>query len=616
MTRKLLYFFIATLCITQQDFAQSKNKKTAENWIKQNTKQLEIQPHHNFKMLFNRKGPAGETLRYYQMINDVQVLGAELTIHISPKGNVDFHQSTYDKNAAIINTVPTITKENALDRAKRELKVRGNVSIQDVKLYVYNKLDETKLVYQVLTKSEFLNGYWETIVDAKTGDVLSTKDTALYCKHNKEKNKKNSGKKSVLEKEKKAVSFMASGTGMVFDPDPLGPGKNIYGGNYSDNNDATNTQLNTARVAITLPDVNFSGGQYTLKGQYAEIKNVGGPNTGLFKQASNAFNFTRDQRGFEAVNVYYHVDKSLRYINETLGITLVSRFNSGIVHFDPHGHNGDDQSTYGGGQLEFGEGGVDDGEDVDVILHELGHGLHDWANNGAGISSQTGEGFGDYWAMSYKRSLGHWDSSDPSYHYVFGWDGHNPNWPGRISNSTNTYPGDIVGQTHADGQIINAALMQIWDAIGKTKTDAAFLEGMAMTNGTTNQKVAATAIRLAAKNMAEAGTYGMTCADVDQMTTIFNARGYTLPALGCMPLAISEFEIKDISIFPNPAKNSITIKNISKEYSVEIFNLIGQKVMDKNITPNDNQIDVSTISDGTYLVKLKDYSGALKFIKL
>jgi len=620
MKQKLLYFFIGAFCFTQLILAQSANEKTAENWIKQNTKSLEIQSNHDFKMLFNRKGPAGETLRFYQMVNGVQVLGAELTIHISPKGDVDFHQSTYDKKVAVINTVPSITKEAALEKAKRKLKVKGNISIQDVKLYVYNKLDQTRLVYRVLTKSEFLNGYWETIVDAKSGNILGTKDIAKYCFHNKDKDKnkgkKKEIKKSILEKGNPAISMMASGTGMVFNPDPLGPTAQLYAGNYVDNNDATNTQLDAAREAVTLIDIDFTGGQYTLKGQYAEIKSFGAPNTGLFKQASSAFNFNRNEQGFEAVTVYYHVDKSMRYINETLGITLVSTYNSGVVHFDPHGHNGDDQSTYGGGQLEFGEGGVDDGEDSDVILHELGHGLHDWANNGAGISSQTGEGFGDYWAMSYKRSLGHWQPSDPSYHYVFGWDGHNPFWNGRVTNTTDTYPSGITGGTHNDGQIISAALMQIWDAIGKTKTDAAFLEGMAMTNGSTNQKVAATAIRLAAKNMAEAGTYGMTCADVDQMTTIFNARGYTLPVLACTPLAISEFEIKNISISPNPATNSITFKNIAKEYTIEVFNIIGQKVMDQKVDPNNNKIDVTNIANGAYILKLKDYSGALKFIKL
>ena len=42
----------------------------------------------------------------------------------------------------------------------------------------------------------------------------------------------------------------------------------------------------------------------------------------------------------------------------------------------PHGFNGADNSSYspGTGRLQFGEGGVDDAEDSDVVHHELGHG--------------------------------------------------------------------------------------------------------------------------------------------------------------------------------------------------------------------------------------------------
>ena len=83
MKQKLLAFFIGAFYATQVMVAQSPNEKTAQNWIKQNTKKFNIQPHHNFKMLFNRKGPSGETLRYYQMVNDVQVYDAEFTIHIN-----------------------------------------------------------------------------------------------------------------------------------------------------------------------------------------------------------------------------------------------------------------------------------------------------------------------------------------------------------------------------------------------------------------------------------------------------------------------------------------------------------------------------------------------------
>ena len=42
-------------------------------------------------MLFSRSGLSGETFRYYQMLNDVQVFDAEITVHVSNKGNVTYH---------------------------------------------------------------------------------------------------------------------------------------------------------------------------------------------------------------------------------------------------------------------------------------------------------------------------------------------------------------------------------------------------------------------------------------------------------------------------------------------------------------------------------------------
>ena len=617
MNQKLLYLFIGAFCFTQLILAQSANEKIAENWIKQNTKNLEIQPNHDFKMLFSRKGPSGETLRYYQMINDVQVYNAELTIHINTIGDVSYTASTYKKNAESISTTPNITTNEAFSIATNNLGINGTVTQKEQKLYVYPIEDQTKLVYSIKTQSETLNGYCETIIDAHTANIISTKDVAFYYEHHEEEKDK---KKKQTSSESKAVSIMATGRAMVFIPEPLSAASSTYVAPYLDNNDATNASFDAARTQVNLPDIEFSGGLYKLKGQYAEIASLQNPNTGLFTQASSDFFFTRDQSGFEPANVYYHLDNNLRYINETLGITLVSLYNSGVVRFDAHAHNGADQSTYGGGSLNFGEGGIDDAECADVILHELGHGLHDWVTNG-NLSQTNGlsEGCGDYWAQSYSRSVNSWTQGaqgSDMYNKVFKWDG-NDTWNGRRSDVTALYPDDLVGGgPHTDGQMWATVLMEIYDIIGRQKTDAAFLEGLGMTNGSTGQQDAAIAVRQAAMDMVIANRFGMTCADVDTMTARFTARGYTMPALDCAALDVSEFEIKDISIFPNPATSSITIKNIKKEYTVEVFNLIGQKVMDSKISPNNNQIDVSNISNGAYILKLKDYSGALKFIKL
>ena len=91
----------------------------------------------------------------------------------------------------------------------------------------------------------------------------------------------------------------------------------------------------------------------------------------------------------------------MRYMNLTLGVTVHPTAYPGGVQYDPHGLNGVDNSHYTSGpeQLAFGEGGVDDDEDADVIVHELGHGIHDWVtNNGLSQVQGLSEGLGDYFA--------------------------------------------------------------------------------------------------------------------------------------------------------------------------------------------------------------------------
>ncbi|MGB0896309.1 MAG: T9SS type A sorting domain-containing protein [Flavobacteriaceae bacterium] len=607
MKQQLRYLSIITFCCMQVVFAQRTNEKIAEQWIKNNSKQLDIQPEHHFKMLFNRKGPSGETLRYYQMVNDVRVYNAELTIHINTLGKVSHVANSYNKHIETINTIPNISKNEALALTAKHLDITGTITQKEEQLFVYPINGDTTLAYSIKTLSTSLNGYWETIIDAHNGQIISSKDVAFYYNHH-EKEK---------EKPKKSTHMRrANGTAKVFIPEPLSAASSTYTAPYLDNNDATNSAFDAIRTDVILEGIEFSGGQYHLSGPYAEIASLQNPNTGLFSQASPDFHFTRDQSGFEAANTYYHLHESLKYINETLGITLVSLYNGGVVRFDAHAHNGADQSTYGGGSLNFGEGGIDDAECADVILHELGHGLHDWVTNG-GLSQVNGlsEGCGDYWAQSYSRSVNSWDSSHNMYNKVFKWDG-NSTWNGRRSDVTAIYPDDLVGGgPHTDGQIWATVLMEIYDIIGKTKTDAAFLEGLGMTNGSTNQPQAATAVRQAAMDMVLAGRYGMTCADIDVMTARFNARGYNLSPLDCNSLGINDYEMQEITIHPNPATNHITVKNITKQITVDIYNVIGQRIKTQHITPEQNRLSVTTLSNGIYFLKINDTDRTIKFIK-
>ena len=58
--------------------------------------------------------------------------------------------------------------------------------------------------------------------------------------------------------------------------------------------------------------------------------------------------------------------------------------------------------------ITFGNGGVDDAEDLEVIWHEYGHAIQDDQVPGFGATHDAnaiGEGFGDYWAFTMSEPV-------------------------------------------------------------------------------------------------------------------------------------------------------------------------------------------------------------------
>lgn len=486
----------------------------------------------NLRLHAIRTDAAGTVVRLRQTWKGLPVnKNAEITVHIRADKTVDYVMNGFQYGISLADIAPVLTSVAARQQVIDHIGISsGHTDFESNELMVLRHLNNDYLVYRVNIASDAPVGEWEAYVNAKTGALLQVLDAASY--HRKK------DKPEPLPF-KRPARITVNGTGNVFDPDPLTTALAAYGGSYVDGSDANAAVLTAQLKSVTLNDITFSVGVHSLVGPYAVIQDFEAPNKGLFTQASSTFAFDRNADAFEAVNTYYHIDAMMRYLNTTLGLSIMPYQYTGGVRFDPSGLSGADNSHYlsGSGRLAFGEGGVDDAEDADVIVHELGHGLHDWVTAG-GLSQVNGlsEGTGDYIAGSYSRFRGYWTTAQTAYHWMFNWDGHNPFWGGRVLNYAALYPGGLTGAIHTDGQIWATANMKIWDDIGRQKADRAFWTGLGMTNSSTNQNDAANAVYLAATNL------GYTNAERLAIHTRYTAAGYTLPGFVLLPVKLTSFE--------------------------------------------------------------------------
>ncbi|MCL6294642.1 S8 family serine peptidase [Jejuia spongiicola] len=99
--------------------------------------------------------------------------------------------------------------------------------------------------------------------------------------------------------------------------------------------------------------------------------------------------------------------------------------------------------------------------------------------------------------------------------------------------------------------------------------------------------------------------------------------GYGIPNLKSAlsnALSINNFEkTNTISIYPNPAKTFVYVKVPINENKLTItfFNVLGKQVLQRSINSTNNQIDISALSKGIYIINAKSNNKAksFKFIK-
>jgi len=452
-----------------------------------------------------RQGKAVDVVRFRQLAGGLPVYRGEIAVSFNHRGEVIYVANDLRPVRGLTGLNPQVEASEARNTAVAHLGILGPLTLDRRELVVFPGADRARLAWWVhLIPYGAPSGDWHVLVDATTGELLRSEDMALDF----------------------------DGTGSAFLPDPLSSAGVIYNTpGYTDGADADTPELIAEISSVPLRDLTFAAAVYSLTGPYADCREIEAPVIACPTDADGTFPVIgRLSDDFEPENDYYHIDTFMRYINVTLGITVHPYQYAGGVRFDPHGLSGADNSHYisGSGIVAFGDGGVDDAEDPDVVIHELGHGLHDWLTSG-GLSQVQGlsEGLGDYFGISYSRTfLGQWAPSDPQYNWMFSWDGHNPFWSGRLTswNDNHLYPTGLVGQIHTDGQFWASCNIDIGETIGYALADAAVIEGISMTGSSTNQAQAAQAVIEAAEAL------GYTSPTIQAMVTIYNSNS---GAAGC-----------------------------------------------------------------------------------
>lgn len=273
-----------------------------------------------------------------------------------------------------------------------------------------------------------------------------------------------------LESHKHASSDTTWAT--VFLPDPLSRTNRTYGPPYADFNDSRQTWLTQARDTVRIP-ITRSGSNYLLENNWVEIVERDPPVNTVCTSTLQPFYYDRDQQCFEQVNAFYHITAFQQWLQELGFSTLDSK-----VEVDAQAHNGNDVSSYSAmfNLLKFGEGGVDDAEDADVIIHEYGHALFHQAAPTSFKSVQRSvleEGSCDFLATAWSEKL-----LGTSQLTIFNWDGENEFWGGRSVSATKTYPDDYVGLLYDDGEIWSSTLNAVAGQIGIDTTLLLLMESV------------------------------------------------------------------------------------------------------------------------------------------
>jgi Zn-dependent metalloprotease len=454
---------------------QGTPKQIATQFMKENLKTLKISaPLRDLRYEKTTESLGASAVLFQQHFQGTPIHGAWFAVHINKRNRVFLVKN---------DTVPVGKLEAKLGKSKTGVLpaaavdriIRGKIKEHGVlstaikkENMIYALKGNLRRVWKVKFGTQKPAASWILFIDKTTGHIIE--------------------ERNVLRK--------VLGKGIVFRPNPV---VSLNRDDLLDVQDRDQDVFAKAYRKVKLNDL-LPGGY--LKGPYVDTGNTSHRAT----SPNFEFLYTRYDDRFEEVMAYYHINTVQRYL-QSLGFSGTKGILNRPIKVNAHGGRADNSyydPSPGKLDLTFGDGGVDDAEDAEVIIHEYGHALQDAIIPGFGQTAEggaMGEGFGDYLAGScfnyYKKKarkvkIAEWDAK--------GYQG-GPQECLRRLDSSKHYPEDMEGEVHADGEIWSACLWQVRKLLGRKKADTVILESHFYLNQYADFQDGAEAIIMAEKNL-------------------------------------------------------------------------------------------------------------------
>ena len=395
-------------------------------------------------------------VNFRQQFEGLEVLGSRYTAKFNEGKLILFGCDVYTN--ITLNTTPSYTAEQALqlaasgiDNTLLSATAASNLKVLPVPTeegYVFH------LVYDILVKTmsaDQIPANYQTWVDAHTGVILYRQNKVKHSGPIKPKSCQHPGH---APRESRMMEVSATITGSVQELTPNDPIvtqdlENIYvtvgGVDYAADQDGH----------VVLPVNPGSTATVRMMGPWSRIytNDLTPSLTYTLADGNNAISMdgtanTKEMSAYRSVQRIHQWHK--QWMGDFTGMDFQLPTNIDVT-------GGTCNAFYDGASINFYDigGGCNASSLVaDVCYHEYGHGINDNYYSSQGSFFQNGaigEGYADFWAISA--------TNNPILGAGFNTDNLDP--IRRYDTDPKVYPSDLVGQVHADGEIIMGAW---WDS--------------------------------------------------------------------------------------------------------------------------------------------------------